>query len=806
MKLSVAWLRELVDLPEDVEEIAQRLTLLGLEVEELQEFRLSWPGVVVGEVLEAGPHPDADKLRLCRVAVGGEELPIVCGAPNVRQGLRVAVATVGAVLPGDFRIRKSRIRGEVSMGMICSEKELGLGQGHEGILELGEDATVGRPLDELFGHHDHRIEIEVTPNRPDWLSHIGVARELAAWYRVPLRLPQVGGLPTAGEEDGGWRVAIDDPAGCPHFSAQLLDGAKVGPSPLWLRQRLLSIGQRPINAVVDASNLVLHETGHPNHVFDRAKLRGQEIRVRGARDGEAFTTLDGSERELSAGQLLVCDAEGPVALAGVMGGANSEVDGSSEALLVEVAIFDPRRTRSTRRALNMSTDASYRFERGVDPAGVHRVQARLAQLLGEVAGASGSGRLFEARGDAPPAAAPFFVRASQARRLLGVGFEPAGMAGILERLEIGAEATTEAGEAGVRVQAPSFRHDLLEEVDALEELARHHGFDRLETAARAPMLRPAGRAPLEATRRRLRESFAALRFHEVVHTHFMPEGDPDRLQLPDDDPRRSVLRVLNPIAQGEAALRTTAVPGMLRIADLNRRRGATGPVRLFQLARLFHPRVAGELPDEPEQLVVLWEGEREPDHYEADGAPVGYPDALGDLAAGLGRLGLEPLARPATAEPWQRRGSTVELRAGETPLGQLGEVSGEVLEAFDLPGPCFVAELDLSALDAARPVAPAFRPFSAYPPVRRDLSLVVPAGIGYAEVEAAAREQFGALLEELGAFDLYEGEGLPEGSRALGLRLSLRSADGTLKEKKVEAQLQRLLSTLEERHGVQLRA
>lgn len=806
MKLSVNWLRELVDFPDDVEELCDRLTLLGLEVEELQEFSVAFPKVYVGEVLEAEPHPDADRLRVCRVRVEGDELSIVCGAPNVRAGLRVPVATVGAVLPGDFRIKKSKIRGQVSMGMICSEKELGLGAGHEGIMELDDSFELDRPFDDYYRYDDHVFEIEVTPNRPDWLSHIGVAREIAAWYGSELRLPDAGAeLRTAGEDDG-WTVRIDDPTGCPRFSAQMVDGVKVGPSPRWMRQRLMAIGQRPINAVVDASNYLLHECGHPNHCFDREKIHGNTVHIRRASEGERFTTLDDVERTLADHHLLVADEKGGMALAGIMGGADSEVGEGSTKLLLEVAAFDPLTIRRGRRAVGLNTDASYRFERGVDYEAVPWVSRRLATLIEEVAGGRAHRVLVDGRGAEPAPRPRFFVRAPQVERLLGVPMEPARMAELLGRLRIDAEPTEHDGVEGVELTAPSFRHDLLREVDALEELARMHGFDRFPAESRVPMITTARRTDTERLAQTVRQHLAARGYHEVVATAFQKAGDLDALSLSDDDPRRRTVEVLNPVVHDDSAMRTSAVPEMARIVDRNQRRGWTDPIRLFQWARTYVGRKGEALPDERDQLVVAWAGPAETVHPDAELRPVSLTDVHGELDGLFAQLGHALRREPGEAESYHRPGTTARLRVGETVVGTMGELSPATRRALDVEGEVLVAEIDTTALGALAGGRRRYEEISTFPPVRRDLSLVVPHGVRWADIVATFEANLGEILESQELFDVYEGEGLPPQTAALGVRLVLRSPNSTLKDKKVDRMLSKLLDDLAASHSIRIRS
>jgi phenylalanyl-tRNA synthetase beta chain len=552
---------------------------------------------------------------------------------------------------------------------------------------------------------------------------------------------------------------------------------------------------------VDASNLVLHECGHPNHVFDRRKIEGQQIILRKAKANEKFTTLDDKTHELNADHLLVADARGGIALAGIMGGANSEVDPDTSDLLLEIAVFDPGTIRRGRRAVNMNTDASYRFERGVDFQRAPWVSRRLAHLITASCGGKASPRLIEAQGEPMPPPARFFVRAAQVKRVAGVDLPPSELASMMERLQIPAVVRGE----GIEVEQPSFRHDLLEEVDVVEEVARLHGYDEIPTRSRAPMLRPAERTPVEKLSRRLRQSLAGRGFHEAVTSSFMDDADADRLRLPDGDPRRSAVKVLNPIAQGQGRLRTSAVPELMRILERNRSRGVLGPIRLFQLGRCFHP-VAGEpLPDERVQVVMAWNGPAEPAHFAAPDRSFDLYDVCGELEGLLGELGWTVQRNPRGREPYHEPGTTLEVWAAERRLGVMGAVAAKVLDAFDVPGATFVAELDLQTLVDTTRTEVRFRPFSAYPPVRRDLSLVMPKSVPFAAVDECLRAVFEDLLESRDVFDLYEGPGLDDADRAVGVRLSLRSAEGTLKDAKVDALLQTLLRDLDQKHGIRLR-
>ena len=617
MRIPLEWLRDYVDIPVAPRVLAQGLTMLGTKIERLHVPSVDFDGVQVGKVLERQRHPNADKLSLCRVDVGGEELRIVCGADNVRAGLTVAVARVGARLAGDVKIRKSKIRGEISEGMICSARELGLGEESDGILELDAALQSGAVFTAGGGTATGAVlEAEITPNRPDCLALLGIAREVAALYETALKLPPVW------EEAGSkrpapLRVEIESPEDCRRYLGRSFRGVRVAPSPPWLRARLESMGLAPINNVVDVTNYVLFETGQPIHAFDLQKLRRGKIVVRRARAGEKLRGLDGVERTLDAGILVIADGEGPVALAGIMGGADSAVQGTSTDLLLEVAWFRPDLVRNGRRQLGLDTEASYRFERQTDLEAVRWVADRATQLLLDVAG----GEVVEATEDAyplQPAAVRLHLRAARANRLIGMTLTPAEIAALLGRLHIDASAVG----AGVDVRVPSFRRDLQDEIDLVEEVARMVGYDNIpsDVVPPAPLLHYT--SPRQALLGRLRALMVGLGYFEVRVSAFMERRDPELLGLGEEDPRRRAVCLRNPIVPTLDTMRTTLLPGMLRVLRHNVNRDAPN-LRLMAVDRVFQDVRGGEdgLPHETERLVALACGTSHPESWNEPSRP-----------------------------------------------------------------------------------------------------------------------------------------------------------------------------------------
>jgi phenylalanyl-tRNA synthetase beta chain len=607
MLLSLNWLREFVPYEGDAQTLADRLTMLGLEVEEVGRPFAALEKIVVGHVAECAVHPSSDHLSVCRVDIGtGELLDIVCGAPNVAAGQRVPVAPVGTVMPGGLEIKKAKLRGQTSCGMICSEREMGLGENHDGIMVLDPGLAVGTPICEALGLDEVVLDVSITPNRADCLSVLGLAREVAAAFGLPLSVP-ASELLESGEPFENFRIE-PDPALCPLYQARLIRGVKIGPSPAWLRYRLIAVGLRPINNIVDVTNYVMMECGQPLHAFDRDLLRGDRIRVALAEDGMGLTTLDGQERQLTARDLLIWDDERPVALAGVMGGANSEIGDGSATVLLESAVFDPACIRKTARRLGLPSDASYRFERGVDQIGNTHAMNRAAALMAAVSGGA------VAPGVAKAEPRPFEPRVidfspAKATRLLGMEMSPAFCRDTLTRL--GCDIAD--GESW-RVTAPSFRLDLEREVDLIEEVARVFGMDRIEAVL--PTVRKS-LADLE----KVDPTFAFLAMvkdwgkgaglAEVVNYSFVGTADLDRCGLPAD----GRVHIFNPLSEEMNVLRTELAPGLLGSLRQNMSQDNTR-IRIFEVAHTFvQDPDSDTLTRENNRLGILLHGGRFPGRH-----------------------------------------------------------------------------------------------------------------------------------------------------------------------------------------------
>jgi phenylalanyl-tRNA synthetase beta chain len=805
MKVPLRWLAEWVDLPwparESLDAFVERLTIGGLEIEEIHDTGPDLTDFVVGRVLERKQHPDADRLSLCSVDVGqAEALDIVCGAPNVAAGQTVAVALHGATLPDGTKIKRSKIRGVVSNGMICSAKELGLSEESEGILVLASGVATGTPLAEALTSGEVVLEVKITPNRGDWVSVLGMAREVRAHYGGTVRVPPCD--PTEAPEDASRhaRVHVDDAAGCPRYVARIVRGVSVGPSPAWLRDRLAAAGLRSINNVVDVTNLVLLELGQPLHAFDLAQIRGGEVHVRAALPGERLATLDGSERALAPDDLVIADAERALAVAGVMGGAASEVRPETRDLLIESAQFHPSRVRRTARRLGLHTDASYRFERGVDPEGVARAADRAARLLAELAGGTVCRGRVEARGEALPRTSQIALRPEQVNRLLGTALERGEIGELLARVDV--EVDPGPGDL-LRCRPPSWRSDLAIPEDLIEEIGRIYGFDRIEPTLPGGALAGSEEPPERTLRERARDALRGQGLVELMTFPALRPADLDGLRLPADDPRRATVEIVNPIQAEESALRPTLVPAILRSAQQNLARQAEG-LRIFEVGRGFTAGAPGELPNEAQQAVALWTQDSGASLWDRREVPVFFR-AKGAAERVLAELGYEAAFQPESGEPYLHPGASGELRVGDRRVAAVGELHPETAAAFGIEPTTALLVLDLDALFRAPRAPGRYRELSIYPKVRRDLAVLLDRGVAAGDVVEWIRKTAGSSLQSVAVFDRYEGRGVPEGKLSVAFRLEFQRTDRTLTDAEVSRTVERIVKELSERFGGELR-
>ena len=794
MIVTYNWLKEFVDFDLSPEDLSHRLTMAGLEVDSMERIGEGLDSVIVARLLSVDPHPEADRLTVCKVDTGSEVLQVVCGATNHKSGDLVALAQVGSALPGDFKIKKSKIRGQESMGMLCSEKELGLARESAGIMILAGDLPLGQPVMEALGVKDVRFELGLTPNRGDCLSVVGVAREVAAMAGRPLRLPSVE-LSEAGEPaQQQTSVTIEEPELCPRYAARLIRGVKIGPSPEWLVRRLEMVGVRTINNVVDVTNLVLMELGHPLHAFDFALLRGGRIIVRRASDKEIFISLDGQERHLLKTDLTICDGEGPVALAGIMGGENSEIQPETTDILLESAYFQPQAIRRTSKRLALHTESSHRFERGADIHMVPVALDRAAALIVELAG----GSVAKGRIDVFPSPPPdrrLSISVERTEAILGLRIDQLEIDRLLR--SIGLDVEPAADRDGISyVAVPSWRQDLEREIDLIEEVARLNGYDRI------PVTMPAGRIvsqrePGHYRRvRRVRNVMAASGFSEIINYSFVSPSAWDRLGLESLDPRRRTVRILNPLTEEQSVMRTSLIPSLLETAARNLAY-RTLDLRLFELRPTFLPREGMELPQEVMRLSAVMCGRREPEGWGQGREAVDFYDMKGAAERLFELMQVPGLRWEADGgEPYLHPGKSCRIRSGEEIIGTLGEVHPKILVNFDIDQPVFILDLDLEAMFALCEERRGFRPISRFPDIYRDSAFLLSEATSAEQVFAVIDRVKSKDVEDVVLFDLYRGKGIPEGKKSLAVRVRYRSAERTLTDEEINKMHARIVQAL----------
>ena len=802
MKISLNWLAEYVELPKDVDALAKLLTFAGLEVEGIDRPGEGLKGVVVGQILTSVQHPNADKLSLTTVNAGGAApLQIVCGAKNYKVGDRVPVATVGTKLPNGMEIKEAKLRGVDSFGMLCSAKELGLSQDHEGLLILDPALAVGTPIATALGRDDVTFELNVTPNRPDALSHLGVAREVAALTGKLVKPP-----PETLKESGGAAakvasVRIDDATRCPRYAARVIEGVKVGPSPKWMQARLEACGVRAINNLVDVTNYVMLEAGQPLHAFDLDQIGQGQIVVRTAAAGEKLTTLDGKQRPLEADDLLICDASKPLVLAGVMGGASSEVTDKTTRVLLECANFQPATVRRSSKRHALHTESSHRFERGVDIGNVGPVLDRAAALIAEL----GGGSVREGRVDAYPA--PVAKRSVTLRTLrlaqaLGVAVEPAEARKILEPLGF---VRTGGSDAEQTFEVPTARVDVSIEEDLIEEVARIRGYDKV------PVVLPRGLgalAPEPASvkvERRVRSALAGQGLDEVVNYSFVAPPELEAFKASE-----GAVALKNAISAELSVMRTTVYPSLVANVARAVRHQAQG-VRFYELARTYRADPEGGKGARPlarETLEVagaLW-GQRDGARtWTGKGEVSDFYDAKGAVESVLSSLGIDGVVwEPVENDLYHPRAAAL-LKLGKVTLGSAGELHPRAARALSAPAGIFLFQLDVAELTKAARLVPAAQALTRFPSVLRDLAVVVPVTLAHAAIRDVILEVGKPLVQQATLFDVYTGKPIAEGMKNVAYALEYRASDRTLTDEEVAAAHAKIVQTVNERLGGSLR-
>lgn len=802
MKISYTWLKDYLQFDQSPQEVAEILTLTGLEVEEITQIGSSLSGVVVGEVLTAIPHPNADRLRICTVNTGSSVHQIVCGAPNVAAGQKVPVATVGSVLPvilpdgSQLEIKKSKIRGEISEGMICAEDELGIGDNHDGIMVLDASLTAGTPIAQVLNLEvDYVFEIGLTPNRPDASCHLGVARDLAAVLNKHLKKPFQA---TSAANGDGLREQIDiqinDTDKCHRYVGMLICNVTVQPSPKWLQSRLKAIGLRPINNVVDATNYVLHELGQPLHAFDYRLLAGKKIVVQSFGSEVKFNTLDGTERGVPAGSLFICDAEKPVAIAGVMGGLNSEINADTTDVLLESAYFDPISVRKTAKQLSLQTDSSYRFERGIDPNITYAAARRCAEIIADIAG----GTIHAGHADIHPVQTvprEVTLRLSRLNKIVGMDFRFNQAVSVLRSLEF---EVRKGSEDELMCTVPTFRPDVREEIDLIEEIIRIYDYNKIPNPDYIQIPRPEMLPFTERFHTRVKQIATHLGFREIYANSLLPEAVALLFASKDD-----LITTLNPISKDTAVMRPALVPGLLRAAAYNFNRGAKS-VQFFEVGNVFSRQDPGTFhPGIGEQTHVMLGlgGLRQEGFWNRTESVYTLHDLKSMVQVLLQQLRLHDQITEKAEE------SMITYWIGSEKIGTLGAISANQGQAFDVHTSLYVAEFSLTKLEhLASTLQPLlFKPIPKFPGIDFDLALLIDQLVPSASLEDEIRKYAGRELVSLGVFDVFEGKSVPDGQKSLGFRLRFQDDSRTLTIKDVDTIISRIVKRLEKQFEARLR-
>jgi len=785
------WLREFVPYQGTAAELGDRLTMVGLELEGLSKPYESLRPIVVGYVAECGRHPEADKLSVCKVDVGDEVLDIVCGAPNVAQGQKVAVVKVGTTLPGGLEVKKATLRGAASHGMICSEKELGLGEDHDSILVLEQSAGVGASLTDVLSLDDDILDISITPNRGDCLSVLGIAREVAAITGLPLTMPRFERRTSGAAIDTLLTIEIADPELCPLYHGMILEGAATGQAPGWMRYRLNSVGVRSISNLVDATNYILMELGQPLHAFDLDFIRGGKIIVRGADQGERFTTLDGQERILTTADITIRDAEGIIAVGGVMGGLDSEITSRSSRVFLESAIFNPSNIRKTSRRLGISSEAAYRFERGVDQMGATFALERAVHMMAEISGGFVRPGLLKAE-PGPWASPALRLRHRRAEDLIGIPLDQSFCENTLSSLGCKVHNAGERrnGENAPRIEwivtPPSWRRDLTREVDLIEEIIRIYGVDRVPPILPviSHSLERAGQPETRhAFLHRIKHWGMGVGLNESVTYSFVGGKDLDFLGIPEE----GRIAILNPLSDDLNVLRPHLAPGLFAALRNNLAQGAAS-VRLFEVAAAFTADAASETTaHEQARLGIVLHGNRYDQAWPREAADLDYSDLKGLIEHLLASFAL-PAGEYGMAEnPMSWLAPCVNLAVRGRSIGFAGRVKPDMADQYHARKPVWTAEINLDALFALhREARIRFVPLSVFPPVRRDITFIAPVSITAEAVSTAIEKQHIPLLAEVRLIDCFEPEGKDE--RNLTYRLTFRHAERTLKDSEADKQ------------------
>lgn len=796
MLVPISWLKEYTKVDVDIDTFCEQMIMSGSNIETAERFGEDIKGVVTGRVLQLEKHPDADKLFVVKVDIGSEVLNIVTGADNLFVGALVPVATHGSTLPGEKKILRGKLRGIESNGMLCSVKELGFEDKvipvdqKDGIFILGEDYPLGQDIVEALGLSEQVVDFEITPNRPDCLSMLGMARETAAVFQQELAYPQTECSREQGSSADYISIEIRKPELCRRYAGRVVTDVKIGPSPWWLQKRLIHAGMRPINNIVDITNYVMLEYGQPLHAFDIRTLAGNRIIVDTANEGDSFVTLDGTTRQLAGTTLMINDGEKPVAIAGIMGGLNSEIAADTTTILIESANFNGDNIRSSSKKLGLRTEASARFEKGIDANLCVTAADRVCKLIEDL----GIGQVQQGTVDVYPnvqKAEPVSVRVERVLQVLGVDLSAKEIEDLFQRLEM---KTLRLGNT-IQVTPPTVRQDLLEEIDFVEEVARLYGYDKMPSTLPKGNSK-AGKSKFHQLRDLTRDTLVALGASEIQTYSFVSPKGLDNIRIPQDNPARNQVKLINPLGEENSVMRTMLLPNMLDVLARNFSRNIAG-VKAFEIGNTFLDLADSKdgLPTEVQSLVLGCYGPQE-----------SFFTLKGVVEELCARLGVEGLRfQTESAYPAFHPGRTARICHGEDTLGMMGEIHPDVQEKYGLGTRAYCCEIQLPGLYRLARVETLYQPLPKYPAMVRDIALLVKEDTRVAELEAVIREQGGSLLEHVALFDIYRGKQVTEGMKSVAFTLTYRDREKTLTEAEVSAVNQKVLEQLASQCGAVLR-
>ncbi len=802
MLLSLNWLKDFVNIEKSIDELSHDLTMAGIEVEEIIEVGSQWNNIIVAEIIKVSPHPNADKLSLTKINTGTEEIPVVCGAQNISDGLKIVLALPGAKLPNGMEIKKSKIRGEVSQGMICSEPELGLGSDASGIMHLSSDLTAGTPIIDALNLTDTVLDLGITPNRSDCLSIIGIAREVSAIYNVPLTLPEFTVNETGPQIEKTVKVEVNSPEVCSKYTARLIHNVKIKQSPLWMRRRLENCGIRSINNIVDITNYILLEWGQPLHAFDSELINGNKIIVREASKDEKFTTLDEVERTLPEGSVLICDQESPVAVGGIMGGLKSGITDNTSSVLLESAYFNPASISKTSRKINLKSESSLRFEKGIDINTVLSALDRASGLISELAQGSVLKGYIDISSNTHKKQTSIELKVSKANKTLGLSLTDDEVKQIMLKLNM---QIIKEDPALLTVIAPSYRYDINREIDLIEEIARIKGYDNIPVTFPKSALTAKQVNPSVNFAGKLRDLAISMGYSEVINYSFLAPENLIAMNFDDSDPRTKPMKILNPLSADQSVMRTSILPSLILNLKHNQNNNILN-VKFFEISNIFLKGQTDSEHTESKKISGIISGMRNNEHWSVKNENCDFYDIKNAVETLLDRLNInEYTFTDNKKEPYFHPLKILNILIDNEKIGTLGEIHPDILENFKIENNAYMFELDFQMLLKYASNSPKFVPFSRNPSIYRDLALLADKSVTAEKILETISTFKNKLISDIKIFDFYQGNNIEKNKKSLAFRIKFHSDSRTLTDKEVNKIRDKLVSYLYNVLGIELR-